>query len=114
MATDPYGFSDSAAGSGAPGAATICLWTGVAALICGAIGPCLCYTPWFVAFPLSAASLYYGVEAKGAGPMSAGHDLATTAGIVAGTVSLVLSLLYIGIFVLYVGVFAFAAMAGNL
>lgn len=114
MANDPYGFSEDPSGAGSASAATICLWTGIAALICGAIGPCLCYTPWFVAFPLSAASLYYGVEAKGAGPISDGFQLATTAGIVAATVALVLSLLYIGIFVLYIGIFAFAAMAGNL
>ncbi|MDP2305791.1 MAG: hypothetical protein Q8P18_07165 [Pseudomonadota bacterium] len=114
MANDPYGFPDAVAGSSAPTDAAICLWTGVAALICGALGPCLCYTPWFVAFPLSIVSIYYGVEAKSGGPIAPGFDTASTAGLVAAGVSLALSLLYIGIFVIYVGIFAFAAVAGNL
>jgi hypothetical protein len=113
MATDPYGFADDAVGGGAPVDAAICLWTGVSSLILGAVAPCLCYAPWVVVLPLSIVSVYYGVRARSAGSAGAGHDLANIAGLVAGGVSLALSLLFVAGVVVYMGFFVALMLAGG-
>lgn len=103
MAADPYGFPEAAPASGTPGDATASLWTGVSSLILGAIGPCLCYLPWFLALPLSVAAVYYGARAMKSTDVSSSDGLraAANAGFVSGLVALLLSLLYVVLFVVY-------------
>ncbi|MDP2317584.1 MAG: hypothetical protein Q8P41_32160 [Pseudomonadota bacterium] len=103
MASDPYGFPDTAAGGASSGAAIVSLWTGIAALVCGVVGPCLCYLPWFAALPLSVVALWYGTQAKQAPASGEGLDAAATAGLVSGAVALLFSLLYLGLILFYVG-----------
>ena len=103
MASDPYGFPEASADAGAPGDAVRALWTGVAAMILGAMAPCCCYLPWFLALPASCVAVYYGARASKL-PASAGEGdrAAAQAGLVTGLVGLVLSLLWVGIFLVYV------------
>lgn len=103
MAADPYGFPEAAPAGGSPGDATTALWTGVGALILGAIGPCACYLPWFLALPLSVAAVYHGARAMKSPDVASAEGLrsAANAGFVGGLVALVLSLLYFLLFAVY-------------
>ncbi|MFZ5480268.1 MAG: hypothetical protein ACOZNI_26120 [Myxococcota bacterium] len=113
MAQDPYGFPDAAPGEGAPaGAATTALWAGTAALICGLLGPCTCYTTYLAALPLSIVALYFG--SKGMASAVEAERSASAAGLVGGGVSLLFSLLFLAGIALYVAFVIFIAAAGNL
>ena len=114
MANDPYGFPDAAPASGsAESSALVSLWAGIAALILGVLGPCMCYATWIVALPVSVVAIWYGAQAKKAGREEKGFEAASTAGLVSGGVALFFALLWLGIAVLYAGVLVFAMAADN-
>ena len=113
MAQDPYGFPDAAPAEGSPsGAATTAMWTGVAALVCGLVGPCTCYVTYLVALPLSVVALYFGSKGL-ASPIEA-ERASAGAGIVSGGISLLFSLLFLLGVAMYVAFLAFVvASEGN-
>ncbi len=50
MSSDPYGYEEQS--PPAPADLSRVLWYGVGALLCAAVGPCLCYLPYLAAIPL--------------------------------------------------------------
>jgi hypothetical protein len=57
---DPYGFPESTPESSNGSAPLLALWCGVGASLCMAVGPCMCYMPYFLAFPLTFLAILYG------------------------------------------------------
>ena len=103
MAQDPYGFSDSVAPTVAgDSTATWALWSGVVAAMCAAMGPCTCYMSYFMAVPAGFAGLYYGWIGSTSGATGLARS-ASTAGLMAGLIALIPSLLILfglGLYVL--------------
>jgi hypothetical protein len=113
VAQDPYGFPDAAPAEGAPaGAASTAMWAGVAALICGLMGPCTCYMTYLVAMPLSVVALYFG--SKGLSSSIEAERASAGAGMVSGGVALLFSLLFVVGVSLYMAFVVFAIAAGNM
>ena len=116
MATDPYGYADSAPAEGDPArSASIAVWTGVAALICGMAAPCCCYFTYLAALPLSIVALWQGV--KGQQAPHEGDRTSATAGIVAGSAGLLFSLIWVAaviFYLLYMAVVLVAVMASEM
>ena len=116
MAQDPYGFADTAPADGDPArAASIALWSGIAALICGMAAPCCCYFTYLAALPLSVVALWQGV--KGQQAAHEGDRTSATATIVAGSVGLFFSFIWLAaviFYVLYIAVVMFAVMASEM
>lgn len=93
MSQDPYGYSDSAAPTQAgDSTATWALWSGVVAAMCAALGPCTCYMSYFMAVPAGFAGLYYGWLGSTSGSTGLARS-ASTAGLMAGLIALIPSLL---------------------
>jgi hypothetical protein len=107
MAQDPYGYAETNAVSGND--ATISLWLGIAALICGVAAPCCCYVGWAPALPLAVLAIWYGLEAASA-PDAAARTSAA-AGLVSGGVALCFAMLYLAIVSIYVLIFSAAAFS---
>lgn len=98
MAQDPYGYPEAVPGQEMD-AATTSLWTGIGALVLGAISPCCCYISWLPALPLSVYALWKGSKATNA---ANGHErTAATAGMVSASIALVFSLIFLSIWVFY-------------
>lgn len=67
MSQDPYGYDESPADAGAmENRAVQVLWTGIGAMACFLIAPCLCYLPYFVSVPLGGYAMFAGLSATGA------------------------------------------------
>jgi hypothetical protein len=110
VSQDPYGFPDAAPAEGAPaGAASTAMWSGVAALICGVLGPCTCYVTYLAALPLSIVALYFG--SKGLASASEAERASASAGLVSGGVSLLISLLILLAVALYAAFIVFVIAA---
>ena len=117
MAQDPYGYADAApAGGDAGGAASVAVWSGVGALICGMAAPCCCYMSYLAVLPLSIVALWQGVQ--GQKSTVEGERTAATAGIVSGSVGLCFSLIWLAAMAFYAlylffVIFAIALSGGN-
>jgi hypothetical protein len=81
------------------------MWAGMAAMILGAVAPCMCSAPWLVSFPLACWALYKGLEARQAA-LSVTATNAATAGILSGIFGVVFGLIFIGLFLFYLLYFA--------
>lgn len=88
--SDPYGYADPNAASA--GQASQALYAGVFALICAAVAPCLCYMPYLAALPLGGYAIFVGSQAQRGDPS---ERTMATAGMLAGGVAAVLSLMVI-------------------
>lgn len=114
MAQDPYGFSDTAAPASAEdGTASWALWSGVAAALCAAVGPCTCYMTYLLAIPAGFAGVYFGWKGATSGATGLSRS-ASTAGLVAGIIALIPSMLIVIGLTLYVVIIFVALLAGAL
>ena len=62
MSNDPYGYTEEA--PAAPADLSRVLWYGVGALLCAALGPCLCYLPYIAAIPLGWMAIQQSKAAR--------------------------------------------------
>lgn len=69
------------------------MYAGVFALICAAVAPCLCYMPYLAALPLGGYAIFVGSQAQRS--VDASEKAMATAGMLAGGVAAVLSLMVI-------------------
>ena len=112
MASDPYGFPDSAPGGTDSSAPSFAIWTGMGAALCAAMGPCSCYMSYFMAVPLSLAAIWYGWQGyRSSVPI---ERTASVAGLLGGLISLVPSMIIIMVVVMYIGIFAVALLGAAL
>ncbi len=112
MSQDPYGYSDSAAPAAATDStASWALWSGVIAAMCAALGPCTCYMSYFLAVPAGFAGLYYGWLGSTNGATGLARS-ASTAGLMAGLIALIPSLLILIGLGLYAVIIVFAIAVG--
>jgi hypothetical protein len=117
MAQDPYGYTESVSTS-PENAASTAMWSGVISVICAMMGPCMCYFPYMIAWPLGAYAMYSGYAAY---QNAQGHERnMAMAGLVTGTAAFSLTTLvllaiiaYIGLYVVLFGFMAVAAALGQ-
>jgi hypothetical protein len=116
MAQDPYGYQETLPGNSAQGDASVALWCGLVALICGVAAPCTCYVTWFAALPLGAVALWYGIRAR-SGPPDPAAEAGATVGLVGGAVTVGFGLMWVlfilGYACLVIGMGVLGAMSGN-
>lgn len=87
------------------------LWAGTLALLCAALGPCVCYVPYLASLPLAVYGLVLAVRVPratlGATALSA-HTLA----LISSTAALAISLMLVLLFAVYFGAIGLAGVAG--
>ena len=112
MASDPYGFPDSAPGGADSSAPSLAIWTGMGAALAAAMGPCTCYTAYVLALPLSLVAIWYGWQGyKSTVPF---ERSASAAGLIGGLVALMPSLMILMVMVLYIGILIIAMLGAAL
>ena len=102
MSNDPYGYADEAPRG--PADLSRVLWYGVGALICAAIGPCLCYLPYLAAIPLGWMAIQQSKAARASAvPLERTvGNVAQTSGII-GLAFGVLAILGVTLYALFLG-----------
>lgn len=104
---DPYGYVETAPPP-TGGLAAQAMYAGVFALICAAMGPCLCYVPYLAAIPLGGYALYAGSQVRSTGDaLGAAEGAMATGGMIAGGVAAML-----GMFVVLLGAAYFVLVFG--
>ncbi len=90
------------------------MWTGITSLACIALMFCTCYTSLFAAFPLGIVSMFTGFQAlrDPSTPLLGKHM--AVGGIVAASISTVISGLFLAFIALYFAMIVVIGMAGNL
>ena len=111
--SDPYGYAD--APTAAPtGQAVQSMYAGLFALICAAVGPCLCYVPYLVALPLGGYAIFAGSQVRGGSDALAASEKAmATGGMIAGSVAVLLAVLIMLFVAAYVILVFGIVAAGN-
>ena len=106
---DPYGY-DGEAAKPAASSASQAMYTGIFALVLAAVGPCLCYAPYFVALPLGGYAMFAGSQVRSGDPAERAMGVG---GVVAGGVAAVLSGLFLCAMLAYVVVVFGLVALGN-
>jgi hypothetical protein len=106
MSNDPYGYGEET--PAAPADLSRVLWYGVGALLCAALGPCLCYLPYIAAIPLGWMAIQQSKAAR-----ASAVPLERTVGSVAqtsGVVGLAFGVLALSAIVIYALIFGGAML----
>ena len=106
MSNDPYGYGEET--PAAPADLSRVLWYGVGALLCAALGPCLCYLPYIAAIPLGWMAIQQSKAAR-----ASSVPLERTVGSVAqtsGVVGLAFGVLALSAIVIYALIFGGAML----
>ena len=110
---DAYGYAESTPAANTN--ASQAMYAGVFALMCAALGPCLCYVPYIAALPLGGYALWAGSQVRaGSDPLATAESTMATGGMLSGGVALLLSMMVVLLVGGYILLLVFVGLAGNL